>query len=299
MSILELYRAVNASHWNILVPIYFFILSVSAGTVMVITLAEFLKIETIKMLKRPGYIIGLAAIAIAPVFIILDLGKPSRFINMLNPANFQITSPMSWGGWLLIVFGITLLLISKNYLIETFSPAATQAASASQSSPSKNGFVFTLALLVAAYPGIELGIVNAKLLWHSELLPVYFITTTILAGLAVLGLLLTVYKEKAISLSSYVLNGMFITILLSLALIAFRTIILLGAGGTGSEIINALWSSKVFVLGELILGLIVPLIILLFGKAKSNPILLFTVSMLILIGVFSMRYVLVMIGQAI
>ena len=40
-----------------------------------------------------------AGIAVSPIFLIVDLGKPSRFYNMLRVA--KPTSPMSMGTWLI------------------------------------------------------------------------------------------------------------------------------------------------------------------------------------------------------
>ena len=46
---------------------------------------------------------ALAAVLVAPVLLIADLGVPLRFINMLRV--FKLTSPMNVGSWILTAFG--------------------------------------------------------------------------------------------------------------------------------------------------------------------------------------------------
>lgn len=295
---MQMYETINPSHWEFWVPLYFFALSISAGSVLIIALSDLFKLNISPSFRRIGHLVGLVTIALAPIFIILDLGQPLRFVNMLNPANFRVTSPMSWGGILLILYGVALLISSKNHLLEILLPSHKMVATATENPGGFGKVIFALAFLVAIYPGVELGVVKGKTLWNSELLPIYFISTTILAGLAVYGLLLPKNNGKDTKLTDYLRKGMIIFILLSLLWISLRSLILLGAGGTGSEVLKILWTNKVFVGGELLTGLVIPLAILIFGKVKSNPNLLVIVSVFVLIGVFCMRYALVFAGLA-
>jgi hypothetical protein len=54
-------------------------------------------------LARTARLAALAGATASPVFLILDLGVPERFYNMLRV--FKPTSPMSLGTWILTVFG--------------------------------------------------------------------------------------------------------------------------------------------------------------------------------------------------
>jgi DMSO reductase anchor subunit len=54
-------------------------------------------------LARRGWLVSLSALAVSPVFLISDLGRPARFLNMLRM--FKVTSPMSVGSWILSVSG--------------------------------------------------------------------------------------------------------------------------------------------------------------------------------------------------
>jgi hypothetical protein len=54
-------------------------------------------------LRRAGRVTSLAAVSASAVFLIRDLGRPSRFHHMLRVA--KLTSPMSVGTWILSAFG--------------------------------------------------------------------------------------------------------------------------------------------------------------------------------------------------
>lgn len=296
MPVVDVYQTINASHWNILVPLYFFMLSLSAGVILVLALGDILKLEIPKSLKQVGYLVGLVAIGVAPVFIIMDLGQPLRFLSMMNPGNFQITSPMSWGGWLLILYGLGVLFTAKNHLLSSGSVSFSQAAAASEAGKTGSWIMLVLALMVAAYPGVELGVVKAIPLWNSDLLPVYFISTTFLAGAAIMGLLLPATRQTDGNVAEKLGQLLSIFIAVSLVWIVFRTVVLSGAGGHSSEAISALWKNSVFLGGELVAGLLIPLALLIFGGAKSKPGLLAVASALVILGVFCMRYALIFVG---
>lgn len=295
MPIVEFYETGNPVHWNFLIPLYFFVLSVSAGVAIVLSISEIYKINVFKSVKKQGFLIGLVAIASAPIFIILDLGQPLRFWYTMNPMYFQVTSPMSWGGIFLIVFGLMMLYANKGlFLRKEHKEALAEVAATSSTQSMLRGSAFLIvALLIAVYPGVELGIVVGKEFWNSELLPIYFISTTILAGIAVLGLVLPLVKGDKDLLSKYISRSMMLFILLSFILIASRSLVVVGAGATGLDTLKLMWNNQVFLIGEVILGLLAPLALLLFVKVKNNPSVIAIASLLVLIGVFAMRHALI------
>jgi formate-dependent nitrite reductase membrane component NrfD len=56
-----------------------------------------------KPLARRAWLTAFASISASPALLISDLGRPSRFLNMLRV--FKVTSPMSVGSWLLVANG--------------------------------------------------------------------------------------------------------------------------------------------------------------------------------------------------
>ena len=55
---------------------------------------------------------ALAGVGVSPVLLISDLGKPTRFLNMLRM--FKVTSPMSVGWWILSGSGATTAAAAVN-----------------------------------------------------------------------------------------------------------------------------------------------------------------------------------------
>src|SRR5215831_1324589 len=64
---------------------------------------------------RLAFLVALPALAICPILLTLDLGRPLRFWHMLIDArtmtlNFKYWSPMSVGVWTLLIFGVFALV---------------------------------------------------------------------------------------------------------------------------------------------------------------------------------------------
>jgi Polysulphide reductase, NrfD len=82
--------------WTWEIPLYFFtggMAGASAG------LAFLSQLRGNDVLARRAWGVALAGVGVSPVLLISDLGRPSRFFNMLRL--FKVTSPMSVGSWLL------------------------------------------------------------------------------------------------------------------------------------------------------------------------------------------------------
>jgi hypothetical protein len=86
--------------WTWEIPNYFFtggVAGASAG------LAFLSGLRGNEVLARRAWAASFGGIAVSPLFLISDLGRPMRFLNMLRM--FKVTSPMSVGSWILSVSG--------------------------------------------------------------------------------------------------------------------------------------------------------------------------------------------------
>ncbi len=95
--------------WTWEIPIYFFTGGLAGGSAGLALLAEMRGNQT---LGRRAWAVALLGITVSPVMLISDLGKPSRFLNMLRM--FKVTSPMSVGSWILSFSGATTTLAAAN-----------------------------------------------------------------------------------------------------------------------------------------------------------------------------------------
>jgi hypothetical protein len=78
-------------------------------------------------LARRALLAALGGVAVSPVLLISDLGRPARFYNMLRV--IKPTSPMSVGTWILSAFGTTTGLAAASDLLGVF-PRAGRIAEA-------------------------------------------------------------------------------------------------------------------------------------------------------------------------
>ena len=95
--------------WTWEIPTYFFTGGMSGASAGVAYLAG---LRGNDVLARRAWTVSLGAIGISPVFLISDLGKPARFLNMLRM--FKVTSPMSVGSWILSGSGAATTLAAAN-----------------------------------------------------------------------------------------------------------------------------------------------------------------------------------------
>jgi formate-dependent nitrite reductase membrane component NrfD len=90
---------VKKSPWEKDIPAYFFLGGLAAGSSLLAAGAD---LTDRPALRRTGRLGALTAISLSFAALVHDLGKPSRFVNMLRVA--KPTSPMSVGTWLLTLY---------------------------------------------------------------------------------------------------------------------------------------------------------------------------------------------------
>jgi Polysulphide reductase, NrfD len=91
---------INAPVWTWEVPLYFWFGGMAAGSSFVALACDLAGDEQSAAVARK---VSLAALMPSPPLLIMDLGRPERFYNMLRI--FKPRSPMSLGAWALSAFG--------------------------------------------------------------------------------------------------------------------------------------------------------------------------------------------------
>jgi Polysulphide reductase, NrfD len=160
--------------WTWEIPIYLFIGGLGG---MSPTIACAALVSHQAELARMAMLLAAVAAIVSPILLILDLGRPSRFINMLRV--FKHQSAMSVGVWILTVF----------------SPCAVGGFLALEFNISLFAWLFVFAaaffgLGLATYTGVLLG-ATAIPVWnlHHRLLPMHFGAAGLGSAAAVLELL--------------------------------------------------------------------------------------------------------------
>lgn len=88
------------SPWTADIPAYLFTGGLAGGSALVAAGAD---LSGRPVLRRAGRLGALGALLASFALLVHDLGRPSRFYNMLRVA--KVTSPMSVGTWILTAFG--------------------------------------------------------------------------------------------------------------------------------------------------------------------------------------------------
>ncbi|MEX2195128.1 MAG: NrfD/PsrC family molybdoenzyme membrane anchor subunit [Thermoleophilaceae bacterium] len=128
--------------WTWEIPVYFFtggLAGASAG------LAFGASVTGNERLARNAWIASFLGIAVSPALLISDLGRPSRFLNMLRV--FKVTSPMSVGSWLLTAAGGAITAAAAHDVLGVGPRPAGRAAGAAAAVLGMPVATYTAALL--------------------------------------------------------------------------------------------------------------------------------------------------------
>lgn len=177
---------VKSPVWTWEVPLYFFVGGL-AGMAAVIALAAYAARQSPLLMLDALRLAALGAV-ISPILLILDLGRPSRFLNMLRV--FKHRSPMSVGVWTLMFFAVTAFVGWA--MLEWFDRVTLWLG------PDASDLSLRVAILVVAVLGAILATYTGVLLgatvipaWasHRALLPFHFGLTGLGSAAATLELM--------------------------------------------------------------------------------------------------------------
>ncbi len=99
---------IHRAHWGGLIEWYFFLGGLASGTYVVAAIAALFGRPEHIMVVRIGRYLAPLLVVPCPVLLILDLGRPERFYNMLRVV--KLRSPMSLGTWGLVGFSLLAFL---------------------------------------------------------------------------------------------------------------------------------------------------------------------------------------------
>jgi Polysulphide reductase, NrfD len=172
--------------WTWEIPLYFFVGGLS-GMAAVIAFAGLI-FHRSDLVRTAMWLAAIGAI-VSPILLIMDLGRPRLFLNMLRVFKYQ--SPMSVGAWILFVFGgcaVPGLIALELHVHQIFTGDFDQFLRAI-------AFLLILAsafwgMFLATYTGVLLG-ATAIPAWflHRTLLPIHFGVAGLGSAAALLELL--------------------------------------------------------------------------------------------------------------
>jgi len=301
---------VDAGHhvWEWMVPVYLFLGGITAGVMVLSALVGWGRSA-----DQGSRWLRWAPLA-API--IISVGMGCLFLDLSNKLrvyrfflSFQPLSPMSWGTWVLVgVYPASLALglagltrTELTTLLERLSmgtlggfPERARAWAAATVGPLRWANL-GLGVVLGVYTGVLLSTLGARALWSSALLGPLFLASGLSAGAAFMMLFPVNHREHSLLLRWDIGAIVVELVLIGLYLVG------LSSGGQGARAAAQLflggdftapfWALVVF------LGLAVPLLMESAELRRGlRPVAI--TSVLVLAGSLSLRWILVLAGQA-
>jgi formate-dependent nitrite reductase membrane component NrfD len=286
----------QSPHWPVLIDVYFFLGGLAGGAFVIATIATLLDARRFRDVSRVGYYLALAALIPCPIILIVDLGVPVRFMNMMR--TFNPASPMSMGAWALLGFSACAFLAALLTLLEDTGRARTLALPKTVVGVIGGFFGFFL----AAYPGVLLS-ATAQPLWAGgHALGALFLAVGASTGAAAIALILTLVSRPATDSVRTLRTMLVLSLLLQLVAVVVFVVSVQGSGSLAATRALATLTSGsfglTFWLGAIVVGSVLPLLLGLVDLKRRSPGLTALASVLVLIGGFLVKFVIVAAGQA-
>ena len=276
----------NATSWGLYITMFMFFVGLSAGGLIVSSSATVFNIPAFKVVAKPATILSTVCIIVAGIFIMVDIGSPFRVLNLILHSQFK--SPLMWD-----VCVITLYLcinVVYLYLMTRKEPSKKALSVMSR-------IALPVAILVHSVTAWIFGLQIAREGWHSALMAPLFVASALDSGLALLIIVLVLLiKFKVFTVEKKLITtlaGLLVTCVAVDAYFVFSEILTMFYPQEESVmlVLNEMLKGSMapFFWGEVILGFLIPLAILLFKKNREKTSLVIFSSVLIVIGVFFKR----------
>jgi protein NrfD len=263
--------------WHLLIVWYFFLGGIAGGAYFTAAIADNFGGQRDREVVRIGYILSTLLIGLCGILLILDLGVPTRFLNMLRI--FKFWDPMSIGAWMLGIFGLFAFVSSA------LSIAGRESMGGFRRVWSLFGTI--TGFFLASYTGVLLSN-SAQPFWSdARLMGALFLASGASTGMAAISLLLYLSGESAGEGFKKVKRADRFAMIFELLVLALFLAFL----GSAAAPITTGHMAPLFWVGLVIAGLVVPLVMDVAGAGMVPAVV---PALLVLVGGFIMRYVIVM-----
>jgi formate-dependent nitrite reductase membrane component NrfD len=304
----------QSSDWPLLIDLYFFLGGVAGGAFVIATIANLVDGRRYQDIVRIGYYVAFLALLPCPILLIVDLGYPTRFLHMLmvskpstaigmgavtvGPFHLKPYSPMSAGSWALLAFGLCTFLCALDVFL---TDRGGRGRTGLRAVVGVVGSVF--GFFIAAYPGVLLGATARPLFINAHWLGAVFLAVGAATGGAAIALILTLLRGAGAREGlARVMRVMSVALVVELIALILFVVSVKMAGSAGiSAALGQLLSGRYgvpFWLGVVFIGVVAPLVLQRWTARAGAPGMAALVSVLVLIGGFLTKYVLIAAGQA-
>jgi Ni/Fe-hydrogenase subunit HybB-like protein len=197
--------------WSILIVLYPFITGLVAGAFILASLERVFRVEEVKPTYRLALLTALAFLIVAPLPLQLHLGHPERSLEMfLTP---HTSSAMAMFGFVYLWYLMAVLVVEiwldyrkdivllsqssrgpLRWIYSAMTLGSTNISERSLRLDDKTGYIITVigipsAFLLHGYVGFIFGSVKANPWWSTPLMPIVFLFSAIVSGIALVMLM--------------------------------------------------------------------------------------------------------------
>ena len=318
--------------WSVLIVLYPFITGLVAGAFILASLLSVFRVKEIQPTYRLALLTSLAFLLVATLPLLAHLGHPERSYEiMVTP---HTSSAMAMFGFVYAWYLMVVLCLEiwfefradmvrwgkeSHGLKRLFYRVATlfddDVSPASVRLDHKICYVITVigipsAFLLHGYVGFIFGSLKANPYWDSVLMPVVFLCSAVVSGIALVLFLYTVtshlrWKLADLACLDAIAKYLLIALIFDFALESLDVVHRMYVAEESIDILSLMVKGKLFltlVIFQVILGGLVPMVILSSTRIirlaeKTRRWLYFLTSMLVLQGIFFMRWNVVIGGQ--
>ena len=323
-----------ALQWSILIVLYPFITGLVAGAFILASLERVFRVEAVKPTYRLALLTALAFLLDAPLPLQLHLGHPERSPEMYFTPH--ATSAMAMFGYVYLWYLMAVLVFeiwldyrrdivilsqqSKGLLRVIYKIMTLGSSNISERSlriDDKVGWIVTLigipsAYLLHGYVGFIFGSIKANPWWSSPLMPVVFIFSAMVSGVAAVMLIYMVTtKLRKLAIDMHCVDTiamyMFYIFIIDFSLEMLDLIHRIYEADESFRSLDFMVHTKLFfsqIVLQIILGTLVPLVLLFITQVWKNSLsaivrkrIYVICGSLIMISVFAMRWNVVIGGQ--
>ncbi len=319
-------------HWGLLVVIYPYLTGLVAGAFILASLVKVFKVKELQPTYRMSLLTALAFLIIAPLPLLAHLGHPEKSYEIFLTPNTNSAMAMFGFVYAWYLMAVLLLEIWFDYrrdlilwakqekglrkwihkILSLFSKDISERAIKFDKKSVKIVTIIGIpsAFLLHGYVGFIFGSVKANPFWSSVLMPIVFLFSAIVSGIAlvlIIYMVVTPMRSKEIDMNclNKLASYLFYVMIVDFSLEALDFIHRVYESEESIIILSELVSGKLFVslvVIQLLLGMIIPLGAIASAKIFKIPdelkkLVYFLSALLVQVGIFSTRWNVVIGGQ--
>lgn len=318
--------------WSVLIVLYPYITGLVAGAFILASLERVFNVQEVKPTYRIALLTALAFLLVAPLPLQLHLGHPERSFEMyLTP---HTTSAMAMFGFVYLWYLMAVLVVEiwldyrkdlvlraaqsrgiRRALYRIATLGSTNITPAALRIDDKVGRIVTVvgipsAFLLHGYVGFIFGSIKANPWWSTPMMPIVFLFSAIVSGIAAVMLVYMAYARlKRVALDMACLDTvaryLFYAFVIDFSLEMLDLVHRIYEADESFKSLDFMVHTRLFtsqIVLQIILGTLLPLALLAFTQLRSmaastRRAIYATSGVLTLVGIFAMRWNVVIGGQ--